>query len=67
MSFAHALAWVNTRILLSIFYFVIVVPLGLLLKMVRYKRKGPGITANHSGWEDYRARQRDKRHYENTF
>lgn len=34
MKIAHALAWVNTRLLLSVFFYLIVTPTGLLMRLV---------------------------------
>lgn len=34
MKFAHILGWVNTRIILTIIYFVIITPLSLIFKLV---------------------------------
>lgn len=34
MMFAHALGWVNTRIILSLVYFVIITPLSLAFKLL---------------------------------
>ncbi len=35
MKFAHVLGWVNTRVILSVFYLVILTPVGLLLKVFK--------------------------------
>lgn len=35
MKFAHVLGWVNTRVILSVFYLVILTPFGLLLKVFK--------------------------------
>lgn len=35
MRFAHLLGWVNTRIILTLFYGILFVPLGLILKLLR--------------------------------
>lgn len=34
MSFAYALAWVNTRILLGLFFYLILTPIGLVLRLL---------------------------------
>lgn len=34
MKFAHALGWVNTRIILSIVYFLIFTPLALIFRLI---------------------------------
>jgi hypothetical protein len=33
MKFAHALAWVNTRLLLGVFFYVVMTPVGLLMRL----------------------------------
>ena len=35
LSIGHALGWINTRILLTLLFFVLVLPLGLLLRLLR--------------------------------
>lgn len=34
MKFAHALGWVNTRIILSLVYFIIFTPMALFFKII---------------------------------
>ena len=68
MAFARVLGAVNTRILMGILYFALFVPLGLFLKIIgRDEMKRRWRLGGASNWEDYRARQRDERHYENMF
>jgi len=33
MRFAHALAWVNTRILLGLFFYLVMTPLGVIMRL----------------------------------
>ena len=35
MKFAHVLGWVNTRIILTVFYIVIITPVSLLLRVFK--------------------------------
>ena len=35
MKFAYALGWVNTRLLLGVFYFLIVTPIGVTMRLLR--------------------------------
>lgn len=35
MKFAHVLGWINTRILLTLFYFVILTPFALLVSLFK--------------------------------
>ncbi|MCK5572015.1 MAG: hypothetical protein KAJ12_04615 [Bacteroidetes bacterium] len=34
MKFAYALAWVNTRVLLSLFYYLVMTPTGLVMRLL---------------------------------
>lgn len=60
--FAQALGYVNTRILLTLFYAVALVPLGILWRVIGTdpleRRRGKG-----QGWSPYPARYRDSKHY----
>ena len=62
--FAHALGWVNTRVLLTLFFMLVIVPVGLFFKLFGHDlldRHGRG-----SSWRPYPLR-RDPRHYEHMF
>ena len=66
MRFAHALGWVNSRILLSVFFFAIVTPIGVIMKLagwdaLRIRR------ASAAGWQPYPARLRNPKHYERMY
>lgn len=70
MAFAQVLGAINTRIIMGLLYFIFIVPLGLLFRLVgRDELKRRRVTGGNSSsnWEDYRARQQDARHYENMF
>lgn len=64
MKFAHALGWVNTRIILTLVYFLIFTPLALFFKLIGKDPMGRQIEAVDSYWikreakifkpEDYR-------------
>lgn len=47
MKLAHALGWINTRILLTLFYFLIITPFGWVMRalgrdpLVRHEKGGP--------------------------
>lgn len=61
----HALGWVNTRILLSLFFFLVLTPVGLVMRLARkdpLDRRGHGST-----WKAYGERIRDPRHFERPF
>jgi hypothetical protein len=61
----HALGWINTRILLSLFFFVILMPVGLIMRLAG---KDPLDLRGHgSTWKAYGARLRDPHHFERSF
>jgi hypothetical protein len=69
MAFARVLGAINTRIIMSLLYFLFFVPLSLFFKLIgrdemRRRRRTSGPQTN---WDDYRPRQRNARHYENMF
>lgn len=63
---SHALAYVNTRVLLTIVFAVLLVPLGLIWRVIgrdplaRRRAQAPG-------WSPYPARYRDRTHYRRMF
>jgi hypothetical protein len=63
---ARALGYVNARVLLTLLFAIVLVPLSLLWKvtgkdpLARRRRTWPG-------WSPYPARYRDRRHYERMF
>lgn len=68
MSFAHALGYVNTRVLTTVFFFLVITPLALLMRAIgRDKMRRAYRASGASGWEEYRPRQRDPHHYKNMF
>jgi hypothetical protein len=68
MGFAGILGAVNTRIILGVFYFLIFVPLGFIMRLfgrdTMKRRRLNGATTN---WEDYRGRQSNEEHFDNMF
>jgi hypothetical protein len=68
MGFAGILGAINTRIILGVFYFLIFVPLGFVMRLfgrdTMKRRKLAGSTTN---WEDYRGRQSNEEHFDNMF
>jgi hypothetical protein len=69
MAFAHLLGAINTRIIMGLFYFLLIMPIGLFQRLfgrdqLQRRRWLAGYKTN---WEDYRARQRNEQHYENMF
>jgi saxitoxin biosynthesis operon SxtJ-like protein len=67
MKLAEVLAFVMTRIILGMVFFLIVTPIGVIKRLSGWdplhRRGGP----SPSYWRPYSARQRDKRHYEKMY
>ena len=61
--FAHALGWVNSRVLLSLFFFLVLTPLGLVFRLMG--RDPLSQRARETTWAPYPKRPRD--HYEHLF
>ena len=67
MKLAHVLGAVNGVLFLSIVFFLILTPIGLVLRLFgrdELRRRGP-VPA--SGWEPYPERNRDRAHFEKMF
>jgi hypothetical protein len=65
---ARALAWFNTRLLLSILFFLVFTPVAAILRLagrdsLQRRRRDRGS----SGWVPYPERVRQRRHYERMF
>ena len=61
---AHALGWVNTRLLLTIFFVLVIVPVGVVFRLIGrdlLNQRGKGST-----WLPYTL-LRDPDHYERMF
>ena len=70
MAFARILGAINTRIIMGLLYFIFIVPLSLIFRIIgrdEMKRRRVADSSGSSNWEDYRPRQHDVRHYENMF
>ena len=64
--FAQALGYVNARVLLTVLFGLVLTPLGLIWRLTG-KDPLTRRRAQWSGWADYPARYRDRRHYERMF
>jgi hypothetical protein len=62
--FAQALGWVNVRVLLTLFFFVVLTPVGYAMRLFRYD---PLRARQAAGWLPYSERCRNRRHYEHLF
>jgi hypothetical protein len=65
MRLAHALGWLNTRLLLLVVFFLIMTPIGVVLRLCRWDPLSRRPAA--PGWTAYPARRRDPRHYEKMY
>ena len=63
--FAHALGWVNARILLTAFFAVVLTPVGVIMRLAG--RNPLDAPAADSSWRPYSDRRRNPRHYERMF
>ena len=67
MKLAEVLAFVMTRLILGVVFFLIVTPIGMIKRLFGWdplSRRG-GRSASY--WTPYSERQRDPRHYEKMF
>jgi hypothetical protein len=67
MKLAEAMAYVSSRIILAIVFFLVLTPIGLVKRAMGWdplqRRSGP----RDSFWQPYPERQRDPRHYEKMY
>ena len=67
MKLAEGMAYVSSRIILAIVFFLVLTPIGLVKRAMGWdplqRRAGP----RDSFWEPYPERQRDTRHYEKMY
>jgi saxitoxin biosynthesis operon SxtJ-like protein len=62
---AETLGWINMRLLLGAFFFLIITPAGLLFRMIG--RDPLGRRSRGSTWTPYPERRRDTSHYEKMY
>lgn len=63
--FATALGWINSRILLTAFFFLVLTPVGCLLRL--FGRSPLRSVRPDTNWSGYDARRRGSRHYEHLY
>ena len=63
---AGVLGWINTRVILSAAFFLVLLPIGLVWRIAG---RDPMVRrrAKTSGWVAYPARYRDRKHFERMF
>ena len=64
--FSRALGHVNARVLLSVLFVVVLVPMGLVWRLIGRDPLGRRRTAR-PGWSPYPSRYRDRQHYRRMF
>lgn len=63
--FATILGWINSRILLTAFFLVVLTPAGWVMRLVgRNPLRSAGTGSNWTGYND---RRREPRHYEHLY
>lgn len=63
--FAQALGWFNSRVLLTVFFAVVLTPVGVVMRIAgRNPLQAAGARTN---WRPYTVRRRDPKHYERMF
>ena len=68
MKFAHAVGWFNTQVLLTIVFILIIIPTGLIMKLLRKDPMKRKMFAEETYWEPYElVGLKDKKRYERQF
>jgi hypothetical protein len=63
--FARVLGWINARIILSAFFFLVLTPAGVLMRTFG---RNPLLPAERgTAWSPYAARRKDPKHYEHPY
>ena len=65
--FSHLLGWVNTRILLTTLFIVVLTPMGVVMRLFGWDPLGRRRRPATAGWAAYSARQREPKHYERMY
>ena len=63
--FASVLGWINSRILLTVFFFLVLTPAGCLMRL--FGRSPLRAVRSDTNWSRYEARRRDRKHYEHLY
>jgi hypothetical protein len=67
MKLAEAMAFVMTRVILGVVFFLIVTPIGLVKRMMGWDPLHRRAGSSESYWRPYSERQRDRLHYEKMY
>ena len=63
--FATVLGWINSRILLTLFFFAVLTPAGWVMRLLG--RSPLRSVRSDSNWAGYNQRRRESRHYEHLY
>ena len=63
--FAQVLGWVNSRILLTVFFAVVLTPVGVVMRLAG--RNPLNAAGDSTNWRPYTSRRRDPRHYQRMY
>ncbi len=63
--FAHVLGWFNARVLLTVFFFLVLTPAGVIMRLLG--RDPLARRERGSSWTAYGDRVRDPQHFERSF
>jgi hypothetical protein len=67
MKLSEGMAYVSTRVILAIVYFLILTPIGVVKRATGWDPLHRREKNRESFWRPYSERQRNKRHYEKMF
>jgi multisubunit Na+/H+ antiporter MnhG subunit len=67
MRFARGLGWINSRILLSILFYVVITPYGALQRLIGRDKLGQKWRAEKPAWTDAPQHLRDPKHFEHLY
>jgi hypothetical protein len=63
--FATVLGWINSRILLTVFFFLVLTPTGWLMRL--FGRSPLRSVRADTNWSGYDERRRNSKHYEHLY
>lgn len=67
MKFAHALGWVNTRIILTLVYILMITPLSFIFKLLGKDPMKRKLGAEDSYWIQRESKAFDRERYRRQF
>lgn len=67
MKLAEALAYVSSRIILALIFFLVLTPIGLIKRAMGWDPLHRRSASRDSYWHPYPSRQQNPRHYEKMF